>query len=364
MKVSFLIQDLFLQGAQYVTAMMVRGFIEKGYEVDLLLSQVHLDKGSKGDKPFEIPDSTNIVMMPSRRARYNIRSLHDYLQHTDSQAIISMCTPYLLPLAIATIGVTNKVKICYVEHNGFSPNLEKKSFLSKIQDRFIASRYDCFMGVSDGSSHLLERMLGLNEGTVTTVYNPVIDSLYWEKLSAQTTCDWLVNKSCTTIVAAGAFSPIKNHQMLFEAVKIANETTPIRLVLFGKGQLQSQYEEWIKSNCMQDKILLPGHTNNLPSEMKSADAFVVSSNLESFSVVIVEAMAANVPVLSTSCPFGPPELLHEGEYGALVPVGDAEAMAKALIKIANGDKNVAPKHAWEPFTLSNIVLAYEKAIKL
>ena len=72
MKVSFLIQDLFQQGAQYVTALMARGFHEKGYEVDILVSQVHENLLKAGNTQFEVHSAVKFVFMPSIRARYNI----------------------------------------------------------------------------------------------------------------------------------------------------------------------------------------------------------------------------------------------------------------------------------------------------
>ncbi|MFQ6929577.1 MAG: hypothetical protein ACLRS8_20395 [Parabacteroides merdae] len=58
------------------------------------------------------------------------------------------------------------------------------------------------------------------------------------------------------MVAAGRISEIKGHLVLFEAIRIANETTPVRLVLFGKGHLQKNYEKWIAfENHMQERIL-------------------------------------------------------------------------------------------------------------
>ena len=65
--------------------------------------------------------------------------------------------------------------------------------------------------------------------------------------------------------------------MLFEAIKLANEVTPVRLVLFGRGELTDTYKKWIEDNQMQSCIDIAPFTSNLPAEIKSADALIVSS---------------------------------------------------------------------------------------
>ena len=108
--------------------------------------------------------------------------------------------------------------------------------------------------------------------------------------------------------------------------------------------------------------MLAGHTSNLPAEIKGATAFIVSSNVESFSVVLVEALAAGTPVISTACPYGPPELLQDGKYGTLVPVNNPQALADAIVEQIRNPRQAAPKEAWEPYTVKNVVKAYEKAL--
>ena len=365
MKITFIIQDLFQQGAQYVTALMATGFYEKGYEVDILVSKAHEELLNTGHIPFEVPSAVKFLVMPSRRARYNISFIHSYIRTATVDAVVVMNSAYLCALALASIGLRHKTRYCYVEHNSILPELaDNISITKRIINKLIRSRYDCFMSVSKGSCALLERLMGLNEGTVKAVYNPVLDTSYYDKLTKEPSCDWLRNKAMPTMVAAGAFCKVKGHYMIFEAIRLANEKIPVRLVLFGKGALQQDYEKWIAENHMQDRIRLAGQSTSLPSEIKCADAFLVSSEMESFSIVLVEAMAAGIPVISTSCPYGPPELLKNGQYGVLVPVNDSKAMAEAIVNQVENPRKPAPREAWEPFTVQKVVFAYEKAIGL
>ena len=94
MKVAFLIQDLFARGAEYATALLTRGFIAKGYEVDLVLSRVHRDKIEAGLKPFEVPNEVRLVYLKSRHARYNVWSLRRYLKTANAEVLIIVTPAY------------------------------------------------------------------------------------------------------------------------------------------------------------------------------------------------------------------------------------------------------------------------------
>jgi glycosyltransferase involved in cell wall biosynthesis len=66
--------------------------------------------------------------------------------------------------------------------------------------------------------------------------------------------------------------------------------------------------------------------------MRQSDLFVQSSRWEGFGNVIVEAMACNAPIVSTDCPSGPAEILEDGRWGEIVPVGNVDLLAQAILR--------------------------------
>ncbi len=370
MKVAFVIQDLFSQGAEYVTALMVRGFIAKGYEVDLVVSQVHNDLLAEGKVPFDVPEKTNWVFLPSRKARYNIGALRKYLKTTDAHSVVIMSGQYVPTIRLATFGLLKRPQIMYVEHgpadvdNSGNPK-KPLTFKERLFSRINHQVCDFVGVVSEGVKCAYAKRFPWAKDKIRVVYNPAIDDVFFKKIaSTDEVHPWLQNRKCPTFVAAGAHCYSKNHTMLLEAVKICCERHRIRLVLFGRGDLTSKYDAFIRENKLEDAIALPGYTNNLPLQMKYADGILISSRIESFSVVAVEALASGSPVISTRCPYGPPEILDNGKYGTLVPVNDAVAMAEAILEAASMPKKIPPKDSWKPFALEAIVERYERTLGL
>ena len=75
---------------------------------------------------------------------------------------------------------------------------------------------------------------------------------------------------------------------------------------------------------------MPGFVENPYAYMARAAVFALSSSYEGLPTVLIEALACGCPVVSTDCPSGPREILDEGKYGRLVPVGDDAALAQAI----------------------------------
>jgi len=81
---------------------------------------------------------------------------------------------------------------------------------------------------------------------------------------------------------------------------------------------------------VEEAVSLPGHTDNPFAHVARADLFVLSSVSEGMPSALIEALACGTPAVSTDCPSGPREILGDGRFGELVPVGDGEALAAAM----------------------------------
>ena len=376
-KIAFIIQDLFAQGAQYATALMVRGFVAKGYEVDLIVSKYHdfIASTKKNLKPFEVPSSVHWITLPHLKARQNVLAIRRYLRTSDAKAIICMSPNYTTAVRMAAIGLGRHHLLAHVEH-GLAGMLDDYTVLSPpkkwtramIRDRWYWGKFDRVLTVSEyGRSDFARMHPWYPIDRIYTVYNPVVDDVFWAKLKGASSHPWLVNKdpSWFTFVTAAAHEEYKGHFNLLQAMKILKDDGErIRVVVFGKGALTDSYRKFIDDNGLDEYVSIAGFTGNFPAEAKSADAFVLPSNLESFGIVIVEALACGLPVVSTDAPFGPREVLDGGKYGTLVPVKDHEALAKAMCDVKRKGKSSPPDESWKRFTLEAAVKRYEMALGL
>jgi glycosyltransferase involved in cell wall biosynthesis len=139
------------------------------------------------------------------------------------------------------------------------------------------------------------------------------------------------------IFAAGRFEPQKGFDLLldaFERVHCADGQA--RLVLFGSGPLEEALRARAARAALGHAVRFPGWRDDYPAFLAGADLYCLSSRWEAFGYVLLDAMAAGVPIVATRVG-GVPEVLHGGRYGTLVEPGDPAALAAALAAALHPD---------------------------
>src|SRR5205807_9503285 len=129
------------------------------------------------------------------------------------------------------------------------------------------------------------------------------------------------------VVSVGRFKYPKDFVTLVGA--LAHLESPFRALIVGDGPDRPAIEEALRRHDLTDRVELAGERNDVPELLAAADVFVLSSRSEGLPVSVLEAMAAELPVVATAVG-GLPELVVEGETGFLVPPGDARALGAAL----------------------------------
>ena len=160
------------------------------------------------------------------------------------------------------------------------------------------------------------------------------------------------------ILGVGRLTQAKDFPTLIRAFALVRKKRAARLMILGEGEERPKLEALVRELGLEREVTLPGFVDNPYKYMKRAAVFVLSSKWEGFGNVLVEAMALGTPVVSTDCPSGPAEILENGRWGRLVPVGDVYALAEAIIEtldeehhpdVANRAKDFAVELAVEKY---------------
>lgn len=140
------------------------------------------------------------------------------------------------------------------------------------------------------------------------------------------------------VVSAGHLTGNKNHALLIEAFAKVHAVAPDwTLRIYGHGAEKNKLRARIEELGLSNSILLMGQTSPVTPEFGKGSVFVLPSKREAFGNVVVEAMAAGLPVVATDADHGPRNILTDGEDGLIVPRGDVDAMAEAIRSLVQDD---------------------------
>ncbi|QDY76066.1 glycosyltransferase [Streptomyces qinzhouensis] len=145
------------------------------------------------------------------------------------------------------------------------------------------------------------------------------------------------------VVAAGRLTRVKRFDLLVEAfAKVVAARPDWRLRIYGGGDAtgdeHAALTRLIADRDLGDHVFLMGNVHPLEPEWVKGSIAAVTSTKEAFGMTIVEAMRCGLPVVATDCPNGPREIIEDGVDGRLVPVGDADAVAAALLELIGDDE--------------------------
>lgn len=138
------------------------------------------------------------------------------------------------------------------------------------------------------------------------------------------------------VIAVGRLDYQKGFDRLVQAWQLVRHTgkfTDWKLDIFGQGEWREMLQQMIDKAELQDSVRLNRPTKQIVEEYVKSDMLVMSSNYEGFPMVMIEAMACGLPVVSFDYKCGPKDIIQPGINGLLVPNGDIQALADAMMKV-------------------------------
>lgn len=343
-------------GAQCLILKLAKGFVQCGYSVDLVLAQ------AEGPYLSQVPQAVRIINLKASRTLLCLPALVQYLRQTQPVAMLSALDyANLIALwACRLAGVSTKVVVS--EHNTLSLAMQhtriwRERLVPYLMRLFYPWAHQ-IVAVSQGVADDLPQVTGLARDRIRTIYNPVITPDLDDKAQAPLDHPWFAPGEPPVVLAVGRLVPQKDFPTLIRSFAKLRQTRNARLMILGEGEDRSDLEGLVRTLNLEQDVSLPGFMLNPYPYMARAAVFVLSSRWEGLGIVLIEAMYLGTPVVSTDCPHGPQEILKEGKYGKLVPVGDEEALTQAIeMAIAQG-YSPPPEESWQPFEAQTVVNQY------
>ncbi len=205
-------------------------------------------------------------------------------------------------------------------------------------------RIEHIVAVSEGVAEDTVRIAGYPRARISVIRNPVITDALCAQAAMPCPHPWLsadAQAATPVILAAGRLERQKDFPTLLRAFALLRAQRPVRLVLLGEGAWRERLAALATTLGVAADLDLPGFQANPYPFLARTRVFALSSRWEGSPNVLTEAMALGTPVVATDCPSGPREILADGRYGPLVPMGDAPALATALAQAL--DRPIAPE---------------------
>lgn len=194
-------------------------------------------------------------------------------------------------------------------------------------ERFLYKRAARVVGVSQGVADEAAVLFSLPPDKVLSIPNPRRS----REASLQIAPEHEAWFDKPVVLGVGRLAAQKDFATLLRAFSEVAPKRDLNLVILGKGPERAALENQARALGIDDRVFFSGFIPNPEAYLRRARVFALSSRNEGFPGALIEALEAGAAIVSTDCPFGPREVLDEGRWGQLVPVGDSSALAMALL---------------------------------
>lgn len=339
-KIALFVPSLRGGGAERVMLNLACGLAERGFKVDLVLAK------AEGPYLSEVAPGVRIVDFNARRVLYSLPQLMRYLRRERPTVMLS-AQNYANIIAIwAKLFSGVKTRLVVAEHNNLGQSTKNavslRAKLMPLLIRFFYPYTDAVVAVSQGVAEDLMALTKQPKEKVKVIYNPVVTPQLFAKAEETLNHQWFQSNEPPVILSIGRLTEQKDFPNLLRAFSIVRKKLPARLLILGEGEDRPKLASLIHELGLEGDAALPGFVENPYKYLKRAAVFVLSSRWEGLPTVLIEALACGTPVISTDCPSGPSEILEGGRWGRLVPVGDSEAMAQAIVQVLETPREQLP----------------------
>ena len=316
---------LFLDGGAERTNLLISEKFSKKYEV-IFVSNVFSKIYSSEIRRIGIKK----IELKAKRTITSFFELSKIINKYKPDIIFSVqMHASILALLINKILFKNKLKIICCERLSYRSYL--KDFKGNIIIKLAQLLYKNAKKIICNSKELSDEIKKLcRSNNVTCIYNPTLTRNY-KRLSKQFSVHEKVFSSKKKIIISIArLEKVKNHLMLLKAINHCKNKHNLNLVLIGEGKKKNEIIEFSKKNDFFNNLHILNYKKNPFPYLSKSDLFILTSDFEGMPNVLIEAMALNIPIISTRCPTGPKEILLNGKAGFLVNKNDYHSLSNKI----------------------------------
>jgi glycosyltransferase involved in cell wall biosynthesis len=277
-----------------------------------------------------------LVDLQAPRLRWTLALLRGCVERERPHVLFSSMPDANVAASLAVVGLRSRPGLILRETNSHRQR-EDLGWLHRKLIGWVYRRADAVVALSEGVREELVEDCALDPERTVTVHNPVDVTGIAAVTQAVKDSIQEVPSTGPLIVGCGRLHRQKGFDLLIEAFANLNDARA-RLVILGEGPEREALEALSRSRGVADRVLMPGFESHPEKWLAQATLFVLPSRWEGFGHVLVEALAAGVPVVSAWAPHGPADILDDGETGIMVPTGNAAALGAAIDRLLIDEK--------------------------
>lgn len=323
-----IVSELSAGGVEKVNTMLAEHLCKDSFDITLLSVTTNPNHINTNELPYKC------IFLKAKSIKRSLFKFIRCLKEIEPDIILTSILDETIFALLYKQLYNRQTKVIYAQHTVWSCvcSLTPKAHFFNVTLPSILKifkKIDALVYVSEGVKQDMNQYVKNINTKQVVIYNPITYSNTFYRFKP-------IDLKSFSIVTIGRLEQEKNQKMIIESIALLKQKGfNATLHIYGSGSLKTELQQYAEKLSITDKVFFEGFSQNIQADIRPYDIFVLTSIYESFGNVIVEAMNVGLPVISTNCPVGPSEILADGKYGKLIPMGDANILTDTIIHTVN-----------------------------